>query len=83
MATVTHIRNIEIWTEVDGWIDGRKSVREGLVFTANCIFNDRRLYDVKIEDELVRTVRLNGVYTVLFKRWNWYSGFIDSGMVIV
>ena len=25
------IKNIKIWTEVDGWTDGRKSVRGGLV----------------------------------------------------
>ena len=25
------IKNIKMWTEVDGWTDGRKSVRGGLV----------------------------------------------------
>ena len=60
---------------MDGWIDGRKSVRGGLVFTANCKFNDRRLYHIAYMtwkwNKPVRTVRLNGVYTVLLKRWNW------------
>ena len=25
------VKNIKMWTEMDGWTDGRKSVRRGLV----------------------------------------------------
>ena len=33
-------KNIKIWTEVDGWTDGRKSVRRGLALTfAKCKSN--------------------------------------------
>ena len=44
---VYHVRNIKLWTEVDGWTDGRKSVRRSLM---RIIFarlaNDLRFYNL-------------------------------------
>ena len=50
--------------------------------------NAQQMTDSTIEGYMTRKRneiedKLYGVYTGLFKRWNWYSGCIDSGMVIV
>ena len=45
-----------------------------------CRSKDETIY---FKDEPVRTVRLHGVYTLLFKKWNWFSCFIDTEMDIV
>ena len=33
------IKNLKMWTEVDGWTDGRKSFRGGLIRCSNFLFH--------------------------------------------
>ena len=35
------IRNIKMWTEMDGWTDGRKPVRRGLIRSTCCLWSGK------------------------------------------
>ena len=42
----------------------------------------RIAYTRRTKDEPDRTVRLHGAYTLLFIKWYWFPGYIDTRMGI-